>query len=283
MEILKKIFVGLLCAGLCFTGVPAFAAETKANNGAVIFTDMLTDPENASDYAEISGLTGEILNHLNDHKGGELSTLLTAKDINYSKAYKIYTGRGGAEAITIAELDQPKASNVIETLENASDDSYFWKLPIYADGQIIEVYISISKPLLPENESSFTPEEIVAIKAKVGQWHLSGYGFHTTDRLSKARNILLPHAKAGESYKITMTTGMPYFRTMTAIVSNTKTDTMESIIPVIRAFPVTAEDLKNFPANSPNISKAARFNSRIAKNQPLPYYETMSLISEILQ
>lgn len=280
MKKINKILASLLCVGICFTSIPTFAATTKTDNGAAIYTDMLTNPENASDYAEISGLTDEILLFLNGHINEELSKLLTPGDIDYSKAYKIFTGFGGDTGVTLEGLRQSKASMLIQDLEEAYNP-YIWKLPIYADNQIIEVYINISKPLLPKDESCFTPEEVETIKAKVGQWHLSGYGFNTIDQLAEAKKELITYAKSGESYELTMTIGMPHFRSATALVSNVKTDTMDSIIPVYQAFPITAENLLS--ATSRNISQASLFNERVAQNQPLPYYETINLISQIEQ
>lgn len=156
-KLLRYICSGIF-AGTLLLGNMAFAAYAQVER---------VTPD-SPDYAELTVLTDRILNDINglrEYNDSGLYSDVTAEDIDWSQAYKIYVDESDIYA------SYAKQTMTYDQIQK-SMSYYVWMLPVQADDAHLSITISKGLPLA-ENDPArevLTEEEIRQVEADAGHW-----------------------------------------------------------------------------------------------------------------
>lgn len=202
---MKKILTCLLSLSMVFAfSATAFAADSTNNA-----------------ESELNSISDNIVITVNELYGNNSSTI-TADDINYNKAVKVYVDTN------VFELSTNKASEIETTLENGN---YIYLLPIEVNNGTVVVNIQKGLPLSDNAITVLTQKEQQEILDNVGKWVVSSTAFYDSgnknyDYLNTLSNVI------GEIPEGTILVGsLPVFHDVVALVPNDE-GTIESLIPV---------------------------------------------------
>lgn len=202
---MKKLLVCVLSLAMTFAlSATAFAAD---------FSD------NAE--SELSSISNEIVTTVNELYGDENNTI-TAADIDYNKAFKVYVDTD------VFKLSTNNASELESTLESGN---YIYVLPISTNNGTIVTNIQKGLPLSDKARDVLTEEEQQEVLSKVGQWVVSSVTFYDLgDTRFDYSNSL--SSKIGEIPDGTMLIGsLPIFHDVVALIPGDD-GMVESLVPV---------------------------------------------------
>lgn len=202
---MKKLLVCVLSLAMTFAlSATAFAAD---------FSD------NAE--SELSSISNEIVTTVNELYGDENNTI-TAADIDYNKAFKVYVDTD------VFKLSTNNASELESTLESGN---YIYVLPISTNNGTIVTNIQKGLPLSDKARDVLTEEEQQEVLSKVGQWVVSSVTFYDLgDTRFDYSNSL--SSKIGEIPDGTMLIGsLPIFHDVVALIPGND-GMVESLVPV---------------------------------------------------
>lgn len=202
---MKRMFVFLSTLLIVFVfSISAFAS------------DLSNNVEN--EVMDTSDEIVRVVNEIYENKGIKV----TAEDIDYSKAYKVYVDTN------IFRLSTNKAEKIKETLENGN---YIYLLPIkVADGTIV-VNLQKGLPLSENAKKVLSLEEQQEILDNVGKWIVSSLYFYENGNLNfdyerKLKSLI------GVIPEDTMLVGsLPIFEDVVALIPN-EDGVIESIVPL---------------------------------------------------
>lgn len=202
---MKRIFVFLstLLIVLVFS-ISAFASDLSSN------------VEN--EVMDTSDEIVRVVNEIYENKGIKV----TAEDIDYSKAYKVYVD------INIFRLSTNKADKIKETLENGN---YIYLLPIDVSDGTIVANLQKGLPLSENSKNVLSLEEQQEVLDNVGKWIVSSLYFYENGNLnfdyeSKLKSLI------GVIPEDTMLVGsLPIFEDVVALIPN-EDGIIESIVPL---------------------------------------------------
>lgn len=202
---MKRIFVFLstLLIVLVFS-ISAFASDLSSN------------VEN--EVMDTSDEIVRVVNEIYENKGIKV----TAEDIDYSKAYKVYVD------INIFRLSTNKADKIKETLENGN---YIYLLPIDVSDGTIVANLQKGLPLSENSKKVLSLEEQQEVLDNVGKWIVSSLYFYENGNLnfdyeSKLKSLI------GVIPEDTMLVGsLPIFEDVVALIPN-EDGIIESIVPL---------------------------------------------------
>lgn len=202
---MKKLLVCVLSLAMTF----AFSATALAAD----FSD------NAK--SELSSISNEIVTAVNELYGDENNTI-TAADIDYNKAFKVYVDTD------VFKLSTNKASELESTLESGN---YIYVLPISTNNGTVVANIQKGLPLSDDARAVLTEEEQQEVLSKVGQWVVSSVAFYDSgDTRYDYSNSL--SSKVGEIPDGTMLVGsLPIFHDVVALIPGAD-GMVESLVPV---------------------------------------------------
>lgn len=156
---------------------------------------------------DLSFLTDEIVATVNDVFSDKLSHEITASDIDYANAYKIYVGEN------VFEMD---SSNVDELASEFGNDGYIYELPVYINGDTIIVNLSKGQAL---NENvEFTEEERQEILANEGKWEVTGIKYYEGEIVNYTSELQKSIKDIPEN--VMLVGGLPYFRYAVALLAD---------------------------------------------------------------
>lgn len=202
---MKRIFVFLstLLIVLVFS-ISAFASDLSSN------------VEN--EVMDTSDEIVRVVNEIYENKGIKV----TAEDIDYSKAYKVYVDTN------IFRLSTNKADKIKETLENGN---YIYLLPIDVSDGTIVANLQKGLPLSENSKKVLSLEEQQEVLDNVGKWIVSSLYFYENGNLnfdyeSKLKSLI------GVIPEDTMLVGsLPIFEDVVALIPN-EDGIIESIVPL---------------------------------------------------
>ena len=159
-----------------------------------------------------------VVNEIYENKGIKV----TAEDIDYSKAYKVYVDTN------IFRLSTNKAEEIKKTLENGK---YIYLLPIDVSDGTIVVNLQKGLPLSENSKKVLSLEEQQEVIDNVGKWIVSSLCFYENGNLnfdyeSKLKSLF------GVIPEDTMLVGsLPIFEDVVALIPN-EDEIVESIVPL---------------------------------------------------
>ena len=202
---MKRMFVFLSTLLIVFAfSISAFASDLSSN--------VENEVMNISD--EIVTVVNEICEN-RDIK-------VTAEDIDYSKAYKVYVDTN------IFRLSTNKADKIKETLETGN---YIYLLPIDVSDGTIVVNLQKGLPLSENSKKVLSLEEQQEVLDNVGKWIVSSVYFYENGNLNfdyerKLKSLI------GVIPEDTMLVGsLPIFEDVVALIPN-EDGIIESIVPL---------------------------------------------------
>lgn len=202
---MKKLLVCMLSLVMTFAFLAtAFAAD---------FSD------NAE--SDLKSISNEIVTTVNELYGDE-NNIITAADIDYKKAFKVYVDTD------VFKLSTNNASELESTLESGN---YIYVLPISTNNGTIVANIQKGLPLNDNARAVLTKEEQQEVLSKVGQWVVSSVAFYNSgDTRYDYSNSL--YNKVGDIPDGTMLVGsLPIFHDVVALIPGDD-GMVESLVPV---------------------------------------------------
>ena len=202
---MKKLLVCMLSLVMTFAFLAtAFAAD---------FSD------NAE--SDLKSISNEIVTTVNELYGDE-NNIITAADIDYKKAFKVYVDTD------VFKLSTNNASELESTLESGN---YIYVLPISTNNGTIVANIQKGLPLNDNARAVLTKEEQQEVLSKVGQWVVSSVAFYNSgDTRYDYSNSLSD--KVGDIPDGTMLVGsLPIFHDVVALIPGDD-GMVESLVPV---------------------------------------------------
>lgn len=202
---MKRMFVLLSTLLIVFAfSISAFASDLSSN------------VEN-----EVMDISDEIVTVVNEiYENRDIK--VTAEDIDYSKAYKVYVDTN------IFRLSTNKADKIKETLETGN---YIYLLPIDVSDGTIVVNIQKGLPLSENSKKVLSLEEQQEVLDNVGKWIVSSVYFYENGNLNfdyerKLKSLI------GVIPEDTMLVGsLPIFEDVVALIPN-EDGIIESIVPL---------------------------------------------------
>ena len=179
-------------------------------------SDLSSNVEN-----EVMDISDEIVTVVNEiYENRDIK--VTAEDIDYSKAYKVYVDTN------IFRLSTNKADKIKETLETGN---YIYLLPIDVSDGTIVVNLQKGLPLSENSKKVLSLEEQQEVLDNVGKWIVSSVYFYENGNLNfdyerKLKNLI------GVIPEDTMLVGsLPIFEDVVALIPN-EDGIIESIVPL---------------------------------------------------
>lgn len=202
---MKRMFVFLSTLLIVFAfSISAFASDLSSN------------VEN-----EVMDISDEIVTVVNEiYENRDIK--VTAEDIDYSKAYKVYVDTN------IFRLSTNKADKIKETLESGN---YIYLLPIDVSDGTIVVNLQKGLPLSENSKKVLSLEEQQEVLDNVGKWIVSSVYFYENGNLNfdyerKLKSLI------GVIPEDTMLVGsLPIFEDVVALIPN-EDGIIESIVPL---------------------------------------------------
>lgn len=202
---MKRMFVFLSTLLIVFAfSISAFASDLSSN------------VEN-----EVINISDEIVTVVNEiYENRDIK--VTAEDIDYSKAYKVYVDTN------IFRLSTNKADKIKETLETGN---YIYLLPIDVSDGTIVVNLQKGLPLSENSKKVLSLEEQQEVLDNVGKWIVSSVYFYENGNLNfdyerKLKSLI------GVIPEDTMLVGsLPIFEDVVALIPN-EDGIIESIVPL---------------------------------------------------
>lgn len=179
-------------------------------------SDLSSNVEN-----EVMDISDEIVTVVNEIYENR-NIKVTAEDIDYSKAYKVYVDTN------IFRLSTNKADKIKETLETGN---YIYLLPIDVSDGTIVVNLQKGLPLSENSKKVLSLEEQQEVLDNVGKWIVSSLYFYENGNLNfdyerKLKNLI------GVIPEDTMLVGsLPIFEDVVALIPN-EDGIIESIVPL---------------------------------------------------
>ena len=202
---MKRIFVFLSTLLILFS----FSNSSFAS-------DLSSNVEN-----EVMDISDEIVTVVNEiYENRDIK--VTAEDIDYSKANKVYVDTN------IFRLSTNKADKIKETLETGN---YIYLLPIDVSDGTIVVNLQKGLPLSENSKKVLSLEEQQEVLDNVGKWIVSSVYFYENGNLNfdyerKLKNLI------GVIPEDTMLVGsLPIFEDVVALIPN-EDGIIESIVPL---------------------------------------------------
>ena len=196
----KEVLVSLICMTSVFA-LQADAAYANTNfqvNNAKEYTDVLASEEDIMAFA----------NGLFNHNG---LPSVSAEQVDWSKAYKIYVDESDIFATGQLKKEQLPLQA-----------GYIWCLPIENQGKVARLTVTIRNPL-PQNlvdEGIFTQEEVDQYNAeKAGTWGVSEGVLQDAESAHTLKHLMQDIDKAGISKEssIYLVGGTPRMRSLFAV------------------------------------------------------------------
>lgn len=202
---MKRMFVFLSTLLIVFAfSISAFASDLSSN------------VEN-----EVMDISDEIVTVVNEiYENRDIK--VTAEDIDYSKAYKVYVDTN------IFRLSTNKSDKIKETLETGN---YIYLLPIDVSDGTIVVNLQKGLPLSENSKKVLSLEEQQEVLDNVGKWIVSSVYFYENGNLNfdyerKLKSLI------GVIPEDTMLVGsLPIFEDVVALIPN-EDGIIESIVPL---------------------------------------------------
>lgn len=180
----------------------------------------------ASDFSgnaefDLSDISDKIVTAVNEVYGNQGITI-TADNVDYSKAYKVYVDTN------VFELSTNAADEIKDVLENGN---YIYVLPIHAANGTVVVNLQKGLPLSDNAKKVLTEEEQQEVKNNVGQWIVSSLIFYNSGNLNYDYEAQLVNM-IGEVPEGTLLVGsLPVFQDVVALIPD-EAGMIESLIPV---------------------------------------------------
>lgn len=163
-------------------------------------------------------LTDSIVTTVNDLLNEKLSREVTATDVDFDNAFKIYVG------VNVFKID---TTNIDELRGAFGDNDYIYEVPIYIDGDTILVNLSKGQPL--DTSVEFTDEERQEILANIGKWQITAVKYYPNEIVNYTTEI---SEKIGEIPEGTIFIGgLPRFRYAVALLPNENGD-VQGLVPL---------------------------------------------------
>lgn len=214
---------------------------------AAIPVSAATDPND-----DLSGLTEEIITTSNDLFSDKLSRDITADDIDFSNAFKIYVG---------TNLFETDVENVAEIPDVFGADGYIYELPIYLDGDTLIINIAKGQPL--NGNAEFTDAERQEILDNVGKWQVTAVKYYENEIVDYKTELEAQVDTVTED--AVLVGGLPYFRYAVALLSDDE-GAIQSLVPL---------------SDVPGIEKINTLQTESVSNNVYDYEEVKNYVNQL--
>lgn len=187
---MKKLLILLILSLLMITTMPISAAMAAIDD-------------------DLSGLTDTIVTSVNDLLNDKLNRKVTAKDVNYDGAFKVYVG------VDAFKLD---TTNIDEMEYAMEAGGYIYEVPLYIDGDTILVDIAKGQAL--NKNVKFSEEEQKNILTNVGKWQVTTVKYYHNEIVNYTTEISNKLGKVPEG--TILVGGLPRFRYAVALIPDAK-------------------------------------------------------------
>lgn len=148
-----KIVSIIISCLILFNCIPAYASTN------VIMGDGMAE--------EIKPTQDGIVSMANNFQHHYNYEIITAEDIDYSKAVRLYVGTN------MFREDISKKDDIVEFLEN---NGYFYQVPIFRDENTVMVNVDKVEELTLKQRLEIPKEVVKSLEQKAGQWVVSSCG-----------------------------------------------------------------------------------------------------------
>lgn len=169
--ILIGIFMVLSCSFTAFAENESNAiqpASAPVSSPAVLDDYSVFRPlSETDDFEEIKALESEMLKRADSlYTSGKLKKNLTASDIDYNKAVKIYMDSADS-AFNDSMKDREKFRSFLDTAEHV------WVLQVSLGNQTVTYTFNIGKPVRDEIRGLLTSEQLAKLEREAGRWKIA--------------------------------------------------------------------------------------------------------------
>ncbi|MDR2043915.1 MAG: hypothetical protein LBQ15_06020 [Clostridium sp.] len=171
--------------------------------------------------SELSGITDEIVTAVNELYADEIGREITAADVDYDKAYKVYVD---TDVFKLATNDAAEIEQALQA------GNHIYKVPITTAGGTVVVNVQKGQPLSDNAQSLLTEQEQQEVLSKVGEWVVSVVTFYETGDTRYAYDVSI-QKEISEIPEGTMLVGsLPYFQDVVGLIPNDNGE-VKSLIP----------------------------------------------------
>lgn len=226
----------------------AFLTSVMLLIGTTIPVCAATDPTD-----DLSALTEGIITISNDLFSDKLSREITADDVDFNNAFKIYVG---------TNLFETNVSDIGQISDTFGADGYIYELPIYLDGSTLIVNIAKGQPL--NENAEFTDEERQEILDNVGKWQVTAVKYYDNETVDYATEL---ENKAGvSSENAVLVGGLPYFKFAVALLPDDN-GKIQGLVPMSDVPGI--ENINTFQSSSENVYNYEEVKDYINQLPPL--------------
>lgn len=214
---MKKIITCLLTLSMMFMfSITAFASDFSGNA-----------------ESELGNISDKIVTAVNEVYSDK-SISITAEDINYGRAFKVYVDTN------VFELTTNIASEIENTLENGN---YIYLLPIDTVNGTVVVNLQKGLPLSENAKAILSEEEQQEVLDNVGKWVVSSLALYKNGNLNYDYEKTLSSIIDEIPADTILVGGLPIFQDVVALIPNSD-GVLEGIVPVTAT--VYDEDLVTY-------------------------------------
>ena len=205
INLILLIFVSIL-------NIPVFASEVAVGNG-------YSQPEWNTDE-----MKKKIVDSINNGFYGEIPYSITADDVDFNGAYKIFVDTN------IFEIPTNNYDELLSILEAESVRIYEVPVP-FDNGDVYVANLQINLPLSENAHDVMTESEITSYLSTVGSWNVSAiYQYlHGRDNYIDYNEML--KSEIAEFGQPILVGGLPYFRDAVALFQNPD-GTVGKVVPL---------------------------------------------------
>ena len=202
---MKNFFACLLTLSMAFLlSIPAFATDFSGN----------------AEF-ELESVSNKIVTAINEVYGDK-SVTVTAADVDFGKAYKVYVDTD------VFELTTNSAAEIEAVLENGN---YVYVLPVNTANGTVVVNLQKGLPLSDNAKAVLTEDEQQEVIDNVGKWTVSSLAFYNSGNSNYNYEARLSNI-IGEIPEGTLLVGsLPIFQDVVALIPN-DAGMIDSLIPV---------------------------------------------------
>lgn len=208
---MKKFFtriIVMICSSMLLCSGAAIAVSAPAH------VEQLTP--DAPDYTELTSLTNRVLmqvNELQAYDDSGIDSDVTAADIDWSQAYKIYVDESDVYA------DYAEQTMTYDEIQQEME-YYVWMLPIMTQDAHLCVTISKGLPLAENNPAreQLTEEQIQQLEADAGKWCPVEIEELDYDKTAEWYEQKITTAYEGSMQRVFIMGGSPKMRSAVAVI-----------------------------------------------------------------
>jgi hypothetical protein len=173
---------------------------------------------------DVKGLTGQVVDYLNEAYPDELDRQVTVEDVDFSKAFKFYID---TDIFVLPSNDYGEIRQALE------EGWFMFEIPVYIGQDTFTVNVVKGRPVDYENLSDRISEErIKELESQVDQWYLQGSTYFEDTHLDYY-NVTNERVDIYDQQPL-LVGGLPHFHYPVALYANEDGD-IGKLVPISAA------------------------------------------------